>query len=478
MRRAAMAVIIGGYAFGGIGSGPGQSGPGHQPVMADASLTADVKPVKAAKPGSQIVKFDGYTVSVPASWPVYNLNKDPRQCVRYDVHAVYLGTPGPDQNCPPRLVGRVETVTIEDPAVQARKKIAGDRKTLVRAGQRALTPGTIVQDPDLHELAIAMPDTAPRIDATYGADPGTAEQMLATVQQAGTQATTQQAMTQQATTQQAGDSIRVTHPVVVEAADLAHATNPAWPKPDRAADRDPPGLDPPDRTPRRAAVHPAVQPAARQARPQPTGPARAAPPARPRRPARSARHRPGRPARHRPAVEPVPASAAVPAVLRPRRLGRRPSAPPSAGPVAVAASPVLAEHGHGRVRHLRGPVTADHEGVAGEARTHRHLYRRPEVACGQSNLSASWVRQADAMGWSFMPTFVGLQAPCDSFSGKINPKQAAAQGTAAANQAIADANSYGWARARRSTTAWKRTSTPRPAAGPRSSPSSTPGPGS
>ena len=64
------------------------------------------------------------------------------------------------------------------------------------------------------------------------------------------------------------------------------------------------------------------------------------------------------------------------------------------------------------------------------------------MACGQSNLSASWVRQAETMGWSLMPTFVGLQAPCDSFSGKIDPKQAAAQGTAAANQAVADANLY------------------------------------
>ena len=318
MRRAAVAVIIGGYAFGGIGSGPGQSGPGHQPVMADASLTADVKPVKAAKPGSQIVRFDGYTVSVPASWPVYNLNKDPRQCVRYDVHAVYLGTPGPDQNCPPRLVGRVETVTIEDPAVQARKKIAGDRKTLVRAGQRTLTPGTIVQDPDLHELAIAMPDTAPRIDATYGADPGTAEQMLATVQQAGTQATTQQAMTQQAMTQQAtiqqaGDSIRVTHPVVVEAADLAHATNPAWPKPTGLPTGIPPGWTPPDRP---------STPSSTPSWGQPSSP----PPARPSEPATG------------PALEPATGPALEPATGPALEPATGPALEPATGPALEPAT--------------------------------------------------------------------------------------------------------------------------------------------
>jgi hypothetical protein len=65
------------------------------------------------------------------------------------------------------------------------------------------------------------------------------------------------------------------------------------------------------------------------------------------------------------------------------------------------------------------------------------------MACDYGNLSASWVQQSEAMGWSLMPTFVGLQAPCDSFSGKINPAQAAAQGTAAANQAISNASSLG-----------------------------------
>ena len=42
-----------------------------------------------------------------------------------------------------------------------------------------------------------------------------------------------------------------------------------------------------------------------------------------------------------------------------------------------------------------------------------------------------------------MPTFVGLQAPCNSFSDEINPSQAAAQGLAAANQAMSDASLFG-----------------------------------
>jgi hypothetical protein len=190
--------------------------------MAGARLTAAVKPATAAEPASQTVTFDGYTVSVPASWPVYDLTKNPRQCVRYDVHAVYLGTPGPDPNCPPNLVGRVDTVTIQAPAASAGTKTAGTSKGPRLGGQQALNPGTIVQDPAQHELALAMPDKAPSIGATYGTGPGATEQMLATVRQA---------VTTHAGPERAGDSIRSTgHPAVVRAAAHVTARNPAWPK--------------------------------------------------------------------------------------------------------------------------------------------------------------------------------------------------------------------------------------------------------
>jgi hypothetical protein len=66
-----------------------------------------------------------------------------------------------------------------------------------------------------------------------------------------------------------------------------------------------------------------------------------------------------------------------------------------------------------------------------------------EMACDYGNLSKSWVQSAEAMGWSLMPTFVGLQAPCNSFSDEINAGQAAAQGLAAANQAMSDARLFG-----------------------------------
>ena len=107
MRRAALAVLIAGFMSAGM-----ISGPGLQPVAVAADLKTAANSVKTIKSDKKTVTFDGYAVSVPVNWPVYDLAKDPRRCVRYDFHAVYLGTPGPDQDCPPDVVGRVDTISI------------------------------------------------------------------------------------------------------------------------------------------------------------------------------------------------------------------------------------------------------------------------------------------------------------------------------------------------------------------------------
>ena len=65
------------------------------------------------------------------------------------------------------------------------------------------------------------------------------------------------------------------------------------------------------------------------------------------------------------------------------------------------------------------------------------------MACAYGNLSLTWVRAVKAMGWSLLPNYVGPQPPCDSFPGRIRPRQAAAQGRAAADGAIADAAMLG-----------------------------------
>jgi hypothetical protein len=68
-----------------------------------------------------------------------------------------------------------------------------------------------------------------------------------------------------------------------------------------------------------------------------------------------------------------------------------------------------------------------------------------EMACGYGNLSADWVHTTEAQGWSLLPTYVGPQAPCDTFSAKVsmNPKRAAQQGKQNAQWAVHDAAGLG-----------------------------------
>lgn len=112
MRCAAVAVMVG-YAVGGIGSGAG-----HQHDISAAR--------HSAASAMKTVEYRGYAIRVPAAWPVYLLSDDPSRCVRYDVNAVYLGSPGPNQKCPPHLVGRADTVSIGGPATPgARRRRSG-----------------------------------------------------------------------------------------------------------------------------------------------------------------------------------------------------------------------------------------------------------------------------------------------------------------------------------------------------------------
>ena len=138
------------------------------------------------------VEYNGYEMKVPSSWPVYQLNKDPRQCVRYDINAVYLGTPSPNQNCPPGLIGRADTVSIGGPAAP------GQPTTPVRTGLRAAVgdlrqgpnmtavPGTIMQNTNSREFAVSMPNRGFSVSATYGSNPDLIMQLLASLRTVST----------------------------------------------------------------------------------------------------------------------------------------------------------------------------------------------------------------------------------------------------------------------------------------------------
>ena len=66
------------------------------------------------------------------------------------------------------------------------------------------------------------------------------------------------------------------------------------------------------------------------------------------------------------------------------------------------------------------------------------------MACAQPNLTATWVSQESSAGWHVVPIYVGLQAPKNECGcAAISPTSAAAEGQAAANDAVTQAQSLG-----------------------------------
>jgi Domain of unknown function (DUF1906) len=475
MRRAVVAVIIM-AAFTFVVTGPVL---GHQPVAIGASLTADVRPAinhasltaavtsvkesvkekvtravartaKTAKTAEKSITYEGVQFRVPASWPVYYLNQDPSQCVRYDQNAVYVGTPGPAQDCPAGLIGRADTISIGDSGAPQGQTGQTAQVTPAQTEQRAIlqglpasssanissnsnagnstsnpvVPGTIFQNPNTHQLAVAMPASSPWINATYGTDPALVAQTLGTIRHLATQSA-------------------VLGSAKGPKSHNRKPTNPAWPKhvapPTGFATS---WIWPSPTTPPKTVSVPAAADIPEPLAPITTAPKTTAPktPA-PKTPA------PKTPA---PKVTPTPKTTPTPKVTVTTAPGTILADNPTPAPAAVipqATAPAIPKTLPASA--LPGFDTCTAPSLA-TMQAWRAKYSATAiyiggqmVACDTGNLSSSWVHQTEAMGWSLMPTFVGLQAPCNSFSGKINAKQAASQGTTAANQAIADAQSFG-----------------------------------
>jgi Domain of unknown function (DUF1906) len=110
-----------------------------------------------APAGLRVVHYLGYRFEVPRSWPVIRISRDPATCVRFDLHAVYLGSPGVNENCPSWLVGTTEAVLIQPAAAAARL--------------------SSVENPVSNQIVA----TAPRITvtATFDTDPTTDYRILA-----------------------------------------------------------------------------------------------------------------------------------------------------------------------------------------------------------------------------------------------------------------------------------------------------------
>jgi hypothetical protein len=360
MRRAALAVVICGLALGG-----------------------STVPASAGEIGTQTVSYEGYEITVPASWPVYWLAHDPQQCVRYDVHAVYLGTPGPNQQCPPRLVGRTDTVSIASPMnfQLAAASAASAQPGMTGGSVVRLVPGldaSIVEDNSAHQLRVALRDTGNTVaTATYGNSSGAMSQVLATLRKSPPVASPVASVS------------RVVAAARV-AARPARAMQQAGPVVRVAGERDTIKL--PD-----GMVVVRVQPTTISL---PDG----APPAR-------------------------PSSAPTPV----RTVARvKPARPNATAPALLSGFDTCTAPSLAAMRAWRSKYAVAGIYIGGA-----------NMACDYGNLSASWVRSVTGMGWGLLPVYVGLQAPCYGYGDMISARYAAAQGAGAAEAAAKDAATFG-----------------------------------
>ncbi len=81
------------------------------PAFVPFSWFADLALARSSR-ALQTVRYGGVSVRVPRSWPVFDLARDPQTCVRFNRHAVYVGTPGRQERCPAHAVGRTDAILI------------------------------------------------------------------------------------------------------------------------------------------------------------------------------------------------------------------------------------------------------------------------------------------------------------------------------------------------------------------------------
>jgi hypothetical protein len=74
---------------------------------------------RAAGRTLRAVTYHSFTVRIPSSWPVFRLSGS-RTCVRFNRHALYLGVPAAQQQCPAGSVGRSEAILLEPLAASSR----------------------------------------------------------------------------------------------------------------------------------------------------------------------------------------------------------------------------------------------------------------------------------------------------------------------------------------------------------------------
>jgi hypothetical protein len=111
---------------------------------------------------TKVVRYHGWHATVPAGWPVFHLGPASRTCVRFNRHAVYLGAPGAQQNCPAHAAGRTEAILV---APQG-----GPSANLAGAGAGAGPDATGAGPTGQHSAEVVKPHSRVTVTATWNRD--------------------------------------------------------------------------------------------------------------------------------------------------------------------------------------------------------------------------------------------------------------------------------------------------------------------
>jgi hypothetical protein len=135
----------------------------------------------------QNVTYNGISFKVPASWPVINLTRHPKACPRLDLHAVYLGKPGPNPLCPAGLVGKTEAVMIgplakASPRRRASTHIGAKVRRPARAGRRAARVMISTRSSVARTLTTVVPRARVQVAISYGIDRPLAQTIQSSIQ--------------------------------------------------------------------------------------------------------------------------------------------------------------------------------------------------------------------------------------------------------------------------------------------------------
>lgn len=356
-------------------------------VMALAGFQA-IPAFAATPPTGQTLAFQGIQLTVPAAWPVIRLASDPSRCVRFDQHGLYLGRPGAHQSCPARALGHAEAAIIEPlSAIEVSQAMAALPHAQVAGQMVGMAPRTAIQ-PD---YTLVFPPADAEVVISQGTSPAVAASIFS--------------------------SLSVAPAAAAPAPEPGTGTNPSI------------GSVSTDGTPLGGPLTPVPGPSPSTAPPS-TAPPSTSPPSGP--PATTS------PTTQSPTPGPAPSPPAPPLAMS----GTAPRAtllsdqPPQPGTYTGEAFDTCEAPSTSTMSAwLASPYRAANAYIGGVN----------EGCPSQPNLSAAWVAQVSAIGWSVIPTYVGLQAPCASsaYGAEINPAQAATEGQQSADQAVGEASALG-----------------------------------